>query len=1070
MASVSPREPSCRHARSLLGSSARAWVIVLVVGVLGGTHGAWALEPNRSLAQLPHRAWQTADGLPQNSVLTLQQTQDGYLWGGTWEGLVRFDGVSFTVFDETNTPALPGRSIRNLALGRDGTMWIGTTKGLARMREGAFFAVQSPADTPLRNISDVLAARDGSVWLTTEDRGVTRLFESRFQTWTTTQGLASNEMLSITEDAAGTVWVGGAGGLQRWTGSEWTAPVAFEGRERVSVSSLLFGRDGTFWVGLDDGDVYRFEEGRPRRVPEASRPGAPIAALFMDRAGALWVGSLGQGVLRLMNGQRSEVESGHMLAGSLVNDVLEDAEGNIWLGTEARGLHRLKDAPFVPYGTPEGMAHEMVLAIRETRDGSLWFGTVGGGATRMQGDRMSSLSMADGLVLDRVRALAEGQDGSVWFGTRGGISRWQAGTITSFGTAQGLQDLRAYLLAVDTAGTLWVGTPTGLSSWNGTRFEPFTPPGALPGTALTLLRESAAGGLWVGTMGGGLAHLQDGQVRVVTPEGGPLKSEPLAIHEDTTGVLWIGTNDGLYRWKQGQFRRFTVADGLFDDRIFAILADERGNLWMSCNKGIFRVAQAELEAVAEGRLERATSRAYGADDGMRSEECNALGSPAGWKDRSGRLWFPTIRGAVAYTPGHEEKRTPPPPVLIEELYVDGRAVPAAERQGIDAGEGQLELHYTSPGLRAPNRLRFRYQLEGFDRHWVQAGTRRVAYYTHLPPGSYRFRVAAEYADGGGAAREATLDFYLRPRWHQTWQFRLACVLAAVLLVAGAVWLRMHQLRQHQRELQARVDERTAELATVNADLQSRVQELQATRERLIHAEKMAAVGTLAAGVGHELNNPLAYVISNLHFVASEVREAAQQSQEHERWQEVTEALTEALQGTERMRGIIQDLREFSRMQPRQRQRVELHTVLDMVLTIASGELSRSARVVKHYGSPPAVMGDETRLAQVFLNLLVNAAQAIPEGHADQNEIRLTTHTDERGYAVVEVSDTGRGIPAEVLPRIFEPFFTTKEVGVGTGLGLSICHSYVQAMKGELRVRSEVGRGTTFEVVLPPARE
>jgi signal transduction histidine kinase len=611
-------------------------------------------------------------------------------------------------------------------------------------------------------------------------------------------------------------------------------------------------------------------------------------------------------------------------------------------------------------------------------------------------------------------------------------------------------------------------TPTGLSRWNGARFEPHPPPRGLAGASISLLRESAAGGLWVGTQSGGLAHLHQGQSRVLAPEQGPLKSEPLTLHEDGTGTLWIGTNDGLYRWKEGHFRRFTVADGLFDDRIFQILGDGRGNLWMSCNKGIFRVAQAELEAVAEGQLARATSRAYGVEDGMRSEECNALGSPAGWRDRSGRLWFPTIRGAVAYTPGHEERRTPPPAVLIEELQVDGRAVPPVEREAIPVGEGQVELHYTSPGLRAPNRLRFRYQLEGFDSQWVQAGARRVAYYTHLPPGHYTFRVEAEYTDGGGVAPSAELTFYLRPRFHQTLPFRLACAVALVLLVAFAVWLRLHRLRLQERVLRARVEERTAELATVNADLQSRVQELQTTRERLVHAEKMAAVGTLAAGVGHELNNPLAYVISNLHFVAAEVREAAGHSQERERWEEVTQAIDEALQGTERMRGIIQDLRTFSRMQPQLRQRVELHTVLDRVLTIASGELGRGAQVVKRYGTPPAVLGDEARLAQVFLNLLINAAQAIPAGHADQHQIRLTTRADERGYAVVEVSDTGKGIAPEVLPRIFEPFFTTKEVGVGTGLGLSICHSYIQAMNGELRVRSQPGQGTTFEVVLPPA--
>ncbi|HYO72997.1 MAG TPA: ATP-binding protein, partial [Archangium sp.] len=294
-------------------------------------------------------------------------------------------------------------------------------------------------------------------------------------------------------------------------------------------------------------------------------------------------------------------------------------------------------------------------------------------------------------------------------------------------------------------------------------------------------------------------------------------------------------------------------------------------------------------------------------------------------------------------------------------------------------------------------------------------------------------------------------------------------LAVVLAVAGGVSLRLRRLRQRERELQARVNERTAELATLNVDLKARLQELQTTRERLAHAEKMAAVGTLAAGVGHELNNPLAYVVSNLHYVATEVRDLSAQGLERERWAEVEQAISEALQGTERMRRIIQDLKTFSRVRPqRDTQRVELHAVLDLSLSIAAAEMRHRARVVKDYGPVPAVLGDETRLGQVFLNLLINAAQAIPEGHAGQHEIRVSTRQDEQGGVVVAVSDTGTGIAPEVLSRIFEPFFTTKPVGVGTGLGLSICHSYVQAMGGDIRVRSEVGQGTTFEVVLRSA--
>ncbi|HZH13549.1 MAG TPA: two-component regulator propeller domain-containing protein [Archangium sp.] len=1048
----------------------RPFLAGVLVALLASAGSALALEPDKSPRQFPHKAWQTEDGLPQNSVLFLAQTPDGYLWGSTWEGLVRFDGVRFTVFNKANTPALQSRDVQDLAVSRDGSLWIGLEKGLVRMRDGVFLSVVPPEGTVLARPQQMLATRDGSLWIATGEHGLTRLSEEgRFQTWRKAHGLASDETLALAEDAAGRLWVASTGGLQRWDGTAWTAPLPFEGGGQV-VDELVVDGEGTLWAGSEQGTLYRLQEGVMRRVPEASLPGAPISAMIVDREGSLWVGSLGQGVRRISGGRVSVLEEGHPLAHSVVSDLLEDAEGSLWIGTEALGLHRLQDAPFTTLGPPEGLAHEMVLALHEARDGSVWFATVGGGVSRMRDGQVTSWSTGDGLILDRVRSIAETPDGNLWFGTRVGISRWSAGTFTSFGAEQGLGDPRAFLLAVDAAGTLWVGTPLGLFRWGGERFEPFTPPGGLPGHGITLLRPSAAGGLWVGTGDGGLAHLLEGRTTVLVSEEEPLDGKTVALHEEAEGTLWIGSDEGIYRWKAGRLRRFTNADGLFDDRAFHILSDGRGHLWMSGNRGVFRVSLAELEDVAEGRRASVTSFVYGTEDGMRSAECNGMGSPAGLRTRDGRLWFPTIHGAVFYTPEHERTRTAPPPALIEELRVDGRPVPRSEWGHVLAGNGRLELQFTAAGLRAPRRLRFRYQLEGIDAKPVEAGAQRVASYTHLPPGHYRFRVEVEYADSGGAAPPVEVALYLQPRFHQTLAFRVACVLAAVLAVAGGVWLRLRGARHRERELQAYVSRRTAELAHLNEDLEARLEELQATRERLVHAEKMAAVGTLAAGVGHELNNPLAFVISNVHYVASEVRDMAARGEERERWAEVELAISETLQGTERMRRIIQDLKTFSRVEPERDQRVEVHAVLELALTISAAEVRHRARVVKDLGPVPAVLGDETRLGQVFLNLLINAAQAIPEGQAGQHEIRVSTRQDAQGWVVVAVSDTGAGIPPEVLPRIFEPFFTTKPVGMGTGLGLSICHSYVQAMGGDIRVRSEVGQGTTFEVVLRSAEE
>jgi len=1039
------------------------------VGLLAGAPPALALDPDKSLLQFPHQSWQTEDGLPQNAIQALAQTPDGYLWGGTWEGLVRFDGVRFTVFDLTNTPALQARSIRCLATDSEGTLWIGTDAGLTRMSGGSFSRVEVPSHLPLRNLKALLPTRDGALWIATGGYGLARLFKGQLQMWTPDSGLASTQVYALAEDAAGTLWVGTTGGLQRWDGTALRDSPPFE-KGHVPVLSLAVDRDGILWVGTGDGTVYQLKEGRLLAVPAASMPGAPIEALFVDRLNTLWVGSTGQGMLRLAHSKRFTMDGAQGLQSIAVISFLEDHEGNLWIGAAEGGLHRFKDAPFTPLGRPEGLPHDMVASIYEARDGSFWFGSMESGVTRWHNGTMSTWTTREGLIHDRARSIAEAPDGSIWISAQTGVSHWQEGKITaSLGSAEGLPPGPVRVLHVDPEGTLWAGTPEGLARWNGERFELFTRNHGLPGNNITLLKERPAGGFWVGTAEGGLAYFIHGRPVLVAAEGQPMFTEVQAIHEEANGTLWLGTDEGLYRWKAGRFQRFTREQGLFDDRIFQILPDGRGHVLISCNKGIFRVSLEELEAIAEGRLSRLASRAYGMEDGMRTHECNGMAAPPGIVARDGRLWFPTIRGVVSYDPNSpEEQRAPPlPPVLFEEILVDSQPIPRAQWDHIPVGEGRVELRYTAAGLRAPQQLRFRFQLEGVDSDWVQASGERVAHYTHLAPGKHRFRVRVESLDGRSEPSEATLTFFLAPRFHQTWWFRVAYGLAAVLAVAGLAWLRVLRVRQREHQLQARVDQRTAELATVNGDLQARLQELQATRERLVHAEKMAAVGTLAAGVGHEINNPLAFIISNLHYAATEVR-TARQADAQERWGEVELALDEALQGADRVRRIVQDLRTFSRMQPERLRKVEVHTVLELALSFADAEIRHRARVVKDYGEPLQVLGDETRLGQVFLNLLVNAAQAIPEGHADRNEIRVTTRTDERGQIIVAVSDTGTGIPAEVLPRIFEPFFTTKPVGVGTGLGLSICHSYVQNMGGDIHVRSEQGRGTTFEVVLPPA--
>ncbi|WP_224247693.1 sensor histidine kinase [Hyalangium gracile] len=1037
---------------------ARLLAACLLAGLLA-TGNAWALEPTKALNQFPHRVWQTEDGLPQSTTVALAQTSDGYLWAGTYEGLVRFDGVRFTVFDPGNTPALPDRSITSLAVDRDGTLWINTNSGLAGMRAGKFFSMPLPEGIIPRGVHQLLPARDGGLWLATARNGLIRLFKGTFDVLTSEHGLASERVLAMAEGEDGSLWVATPEGVQRWDGTAFLPGPEFQGPPTL-VTALMLDPQGVLWAGDQAGIVYRQQGAMMLPHPEASLLGSPISVLLMDRHGALWAASRGQGLLRLVNGRRSVLGPESGLGIDSIMSLLEDAEGNLWLGMGSHGLYRLKDAPFTPYGTPEGLGHETVSSLLEARDGSLWFSLLGGGISRLKDGRVTTWTTREGLLDNMVFGSAEGRDGTLWFATRKGLIRWRDGTFSTLPEeGQPPRNPIGYAVVEDEQGTLWTSTQDGLARWDGRQFALVAPKDQVLGGLIRVLKRRAAGGLWVGTQGGGLAAYSQGEIITLSSRGSPISGDVRGLFEDGE-TLWVGTTQGLFRWKNGDFVRLSREQGLFDDVVFEILPDGKGNLWMTCNKGIFRVSQQELEAVADGRLARVTSRAYGKEDGMRVAECNALGGPSGVRARDGRLWFPTVRGAVAYDARHERAPSLLPPVLLEELRVDGRSVPGAEWSRIPPSAGRVDIQYTAAALAASEQLHFRYKLEGIDPDWVEAGSRRVAYYTRIPPGHHRFLVEAFIPASGVPPRGAQLEFHLQPRFFETILFRVACGLAAVLAVAGAVWLRLRQSRERERKLQVRVDERTAELAM-------RIQQLEATRERLAHAEKLVAVGTLAAGVGHEINNPLAYILSNLRYLSTELRDLPRREDEKERWQEVEEALADALHGAERVRKIVQALKTLARAQAEPPSRVDLHAVLDRTVEALDQELRRRARLVKDYGLSQPVMGDEGRLGQVFLHLLLNAAQAIPEGQPESNEIRVTTRRDPAGRAIIEVQDTGKGISPEILPRIFEPFFTTKEAGEGTGLGLSICHATIQSMGGEIEVQSEPGQGSIFRILLPP---
>ncbi len=786
----------------------------ILAAFLLGRCEAPALDPHKALTQYGIQTWGTDEGLPESWARAIRQTRDGYLWIGTQEGLARFDGVRFTVFDKQTVPQMRSQSILCLLESRDGALWIGTGGGGVLRYEGGAFTAYGKADgLPDDDVWSLLEDRQGRIWIGTAT-GACRFEGGRIVAAHEGGDVLSKKFIVAMCEADGAIWFGtDRDGLIRLASDGVRILTTKDGLPDDRIRCLYPEPDGTLWIGTRGGGVGRLKAGTITRFPTAKGAWANIgnSAIWRDRNGSLWVGTRGGGLLRL-RGDGFEAVGKKVLGSDSVSAVLEDREGNLWVGTQGVGLVRLMDGGFVPFGQPEGLADENLLPIIEDREGSLWLGSYGGGLFRFSGGKFTSFTTRDGLSSDVVLSLAVGADGSLWIGTDGGgLNRLRNGRFTRYGAAQGIPNDRVAAL-LETREGLWIGTLGGglarLADGKITRVPPARD--ASKQENILALTEASDGSLWVGTDGGGLARLANGSWKVYTKVDGLPGDSVFAILQDASGVLWIGTENGIARLRDGRLAAVTTREGLFDGGVSQIL-DAEGSLWVSNNKGVFRVAKKDLNDVMDGHRARVDPKAFGKSDGMRSSECNGGGQPAGCKSRDGRLWFPTVRGAVAVNPRGLQPNRLPPPVAVESISVDGKALTAQTDRTAPPGQGNLEIQYTALSFVDPARVRFQYRLEGFDADWIDAGTRRVAYYTHAPPAHYRFRVRACNNDGVWNAEGAELSFTLKPHFYQNAWFIALCAAAVGLAGVTTYRSRVRELERRKVELTNLVAERTQQL-------------------------------------------------------------------------------------------------------------------------------------------------------------------------------------------------------------------------------------------------------------------
>lgn len=822
----SPRDGWWGGRRWADGTSARGWgrllfqaigLCVSAARLCAADQGEPARQPAAESA-FAFRNWDSKDGLPSDSVTAIAQTADGFLWVGTDRGLVRFDGMRFETPPVAGLAAFVAGGILELRASQDGGLLIAANSGLvARLQSNELVPVLTGGTPGYTQITG-LAEEEGAIWLATDGRGVWRCGARTVEVFDNSTGLPSNIVPSLERSANGELYIGTGSKVLVWRDQQWQ----FLGEcpsPGQRIDALATGADGSLWVAVP-GDNPFLEGARILRrsasgwsaelepYPWAQNSKrSRILALLRDRSGKIWAGTESGAVYYHEPGVGWQPLQ---LAGRrlhlLVSCLFEDQDGSVWVGAFQEGLYQLRPRAVTPLTLPGAAGENLVKTCFAGRDGGLWIGTDGGGVFRYERGAFKAYEVRPGLPARTraITAILEDRHGTVWAGSYGGFLRLESGR---FEPVTRIPPLRGVVMALfeDRSGTLWIGSSSGLIQKRGEDFQVYGRAEGFHGSTVRALAESPGGELWVAVSDGGLFQLRDNRLTPCRAWPERLNRYVRNLHCDSEGVLWIATlTEGLFRLQGETLSRFNRQDGLPDDTLKAIVPDDQGNLWISSDNGIFGLNRALLRDYVPGRSPPLSCRHLSLTEGLVTRICSGEGQPMGTRTADGRIWFPNRNSLAVFSPGSASPPKAPGPVVVQEVSIAGvaRPVSAGARLSVPSNVRRLEFRYSSPDLSGAERLRFRYRLEGLDREWVEAGNSRVAAYSQLRPGTYRFRVRAAGRGGDWIESLKPVELEVLPMFWETWWFRAASVGMLTTGVGLAIygWQRA-KVRRRLRQLE-----------------------------------------------------------------------------------------------------------------------------------------------------------------------------------------------------------------------------------------------------------------------------
>ena len=1007
--------------------------------LLAGESGFAAVPTFRGDSEYLMDTWEMEDGLPENSATAITQTNDGYLWFGTFGGLVRFDGIRCTKVDSENTPDFPGKAIVNLHRDAADRLWVSTYDGLAMRDRGIWRRFGKEDGWTGDMVRTFTERRGGALLITTFAGDIYEVVSGRFSKLPSPGEAGQGYFGSV--DETGKWWVAQSGFIGRWNGASWESKVAPPPVDRAAVA-FTSSHAGGMWL-LVGRELLRISNGEvTQRFPLPATLDA-VWNMNEDSRGNLWICSMANGLFRISPTGESRIwTTANGLSYDGVRAVFEDREGNIWVGTSGGGLQRFKLRRFRAFTPENGLTERNVTGLSPAADGGLWIATYGKGLFRLENDRVAPASFQPQMG-GVIQSVLEDRTGRLWVGTYGGGLWLRENGAFKHVAAADPAGGNVLALFEDSAGRIWNSGGQFISVFDGKEFKLYDERAGLPRGGVGKFAEDNRGTLWLTNLRG-VYCLEGERFEEVRNAQGQSLPGIVTIVRDSTGTLWLGTaRNEILRWQNDQL---ASAGNLPWTGNTDMVEDTHGYFWITNPKGIIRVARAALNARADGSPTVPAFHFFDTSDGLPSTAFAEGRQPACARDAKGNLWFSTLKGVAMTEPGRFVPNTQPASVHIEEISHSEPIANGHTRQVLSTGpflgkvifppgSRAISIRYTGLSLVAPEKLRFQARLDGYESEWQDVGNNRTVHYHELPPADYLLHVRAANNDGIWEQKGAQLAFTVLPFFWETRWFKYGG--AGALIVCGALiawWLTW--LRHRER------------------------MEIERQRHELGHLSRVTVMGELTGALAHELNQPLGAIGANAsaarHFLSARELDRA----------ELLEIVGDISKDAQRAGAVIQSIRAMVKDGEVRRSKISINAIIeDVVRLVRSDALARQCRLEVDLASQlPAVKADPVQLQQVLLNLVLNAFDAMSDTLAPERLVEICSALAAEGKVCVTVRDTGHGIRPGEENRIFDRFFSTKQSGMG--MGLAIARSIMEVHGGSLTASNHSSGGACFTFALP----